>query len=57
MGRSNGVGFELNLNFQLFNVTAILGYTLTFVVVMLSIEYLLVQPLERYSTRWRQKPV
>ena len=57
LGRSNGVGFELYLNFQLFNVTAILGYTLAFVTVMLAIEYLLVQPIERHSTRWRNKPV
>jgi len=57
LGRPNGVGFELHLNFQLFNVTAILGYTLAFVAVMLAIEYSLVQPLERYSTRWRNKPV
>ena len=57
LGRPNGVGFELHLNFQLFNVTAILGYTLAFVAVMLTIEYLLVQPLERYSTRWRNQPV
>ena len=55
--RPNGVGFELHLNFQLFNVTAILGYTLAFVAVMLAIEYLLVQPIERHSTRWRNKPV
>jgi NitT/TauT family transport system permease protein len=57
LGRPNGVGFELHLNFQLFNVTAILGYTVAFVAVMLAIEYLLVQPLERYSTRWRNQPV
>jgi NitT/TauT family transport system permease protein len=57
LGRPNGVGFELHLNFQLFNVTAILGYTLAFVAVMLAIEYLVVQPIERYSTRWRNKPV
>lgn len=57
LGRPNGVGFELNLNFQLFNVTAILGYTLAFVAVMLAIEYLLVQPVERHTTRWRNKPV
>jgi NitT/TauT family transport system permease protein len=56
LGRSNGVGFELHLNFQLFNVTAILGYTLAFVAVMLAIEYLLVQPIERRTTRWRLKP-
>ncbi len=57
LGRPNGVGFELHLNFQLFNVTAILGYTLAFVAVMLAIEYLLVQPVERHTTRWRNKPV
>jgi NitT/TauT family transport system permease protein len=57
LGRPNGVGFELHLNFQLFNVTAILGYTVAFVTVMLAIEYLLVQPLERRATRWRNKPV
>ena len=57
LGRPNGVGFELHLNFQLFNVTAILGYTLAFVAIMLAIEYLLVQPIERHSTRWRNKPV
>ncbi len=57
LGRPNGVGFEPHLNFQLFNVTAILGYTVAFVAVMLAIEYLLVQPLERYSTRWRNQPV
>jgi NitT/TauT family transport system permease protein len=56
LGRPNGVGFELHLNFQLFNVTAILGYTVAFVAVMLAIEYLLVQPLERRTTRWRNKP-
>ncbi len=57
LGRPNGVGFELHLNFQLFNVTAILGYTLAFIAVMLTIEYLLVQPIERRTTRWRNKPV
>ncbi len=57
LGRPNGVGFELHLNFQLFNVTAILGYTVAFVAVMLAIEYLLVQPLERRATRWRNRPV
>ena len=56
LGRSNGVGFQINLYFQLYNVTAILGYTVTFVAVMLAIELILVQPLERKANRWRQKP-
>ncbi len=56
LGRSNGVGFQIHLHFQLFDVTAILGYTIAFVIVMLLVEILLVQPLERYSSRWRLKP-
>ena len=53
LGRSNGVGFQLHLYFQLFDVAAILAYTLVFVALMISIEIFLVQPFERYATRWR----
>jgi len=53
LGRSNGVGFQISLYFQSFDVRAILGYTLAFVAVMLAIEYLLVQPVERRAYRWR----
>ncbi|MEX6505470.1 ABC transporter permease [Jiella sp. M17.18] len=56
LGRSNGVGFEINLYFQLFDVAAILAYTLAFIAVMLLIEFLIVQPLEAHSTRWRGRP-
>jgi NitT/TauT family transport system permease protein len=56
LGRSNGVGFQIYLYFQLFDVAAILAYTLAFVAVMLLIELLLVQPFERHATRWRRRP-
>lgn len=56
MGRSNGVGFEIGVAFQLFDVTRILAYALAFVAVMLAIETFLVQPLERHVSRWRPKP-
>lgn len=55
LGRSDGVGFQINLYFQLFDVAAILAYTLAFVGVMLFIELVVVQPLEYASTRWRQR--
>ncbi|QRM57944.1 ABC transporter permease [Sinorhizobium sp. BG8] len=55
LGRSNGVGFQINLYFQLFDVASILAYTLAFVCVMLVIEVLAVQPLEHASTRWRKR--
>ena len=53
LGRSNGVGFQIHLYFQLFDVAAILGYALAFVCVMLLIEFLVVQPLETHVNRWR----
>ncbi|SMF60023.1 NitT/TauT family transport system permease protein [Tistlia consotensis] len=54
LGRSSGVGFELNLYFQLFDVAAILAYTVAFVAVVQAIELGLLQPLERRVNRWRR---
>jgi NitT/TauT family transport system permease protein len=56
LGRPNGVGFEIGVAFQLFDVTRILAYALAFIAVMLAIETLLVQPLERHVARWRPRP-
>lgn len=56
LGRSNGVGFQIHLQFQLFNVTAILAYAFAFIIVMLAIEFIMVQPLEKRLNRWRPKP-
>jgi NitT/TauT family transport system permease protein len=55
LGRPNGVGFEIGIAFQLFDVTRLLAYAFAFVAVMLVIETLLVQPLERHVSRWRPK--
>jgi NitT/TauT family transport system permease protein len=56
LGRPNGVGFEIGVAFQLFDVTRILAYALAFVAVILAIETLLVQPFERRASRWRLRP-
>jgi len=56
LGRPNGVGFEIGVAFQLFDVTRILAYASAFVAVMLAIETLVVQPVERHVSRWRTKP-
>jgi NitT/TauT family transport system permease protein len=55
LGRPNGVGFQIGIAFQLFDVTRILAYALAFVGVVLSIETFLVQPLERRISRWRRR--
>jgi NitT/TauT family transport system permease protein len=55
VGRPNGVGFVLGSAFSLFDLTRILGYALTFIALMLIVENLLVQPLERRAQRWRRR--
>jgi NitT/TauT family transport system permease protein len=56
MGRSNGIGFEIGVAFQLFDIRLLLAYAIPFVIVMLAIETLLVQPFERHVARWRFRP-
>jgi NitT/TauT family transport system permease protein len=54
LGRSNGMGYQLNLFFQLFDVASILAYTLAFVVTIQLIELLVLKPLDRQAHRWRR---
>jgi NitT/TauT family transport system permease protein len=53
LGRPNGVGFEIGVAFQLFDIPLLLTYSLTFAAVVLIIETLLVQPFETRISRWR----
>jgi len=53
LGRSNGVGFQLHLFFQLFDVPSILAYTVAFVAIVQIVELGLFGPLERRANRWR----
>jgi NitT/TauT family transport system permease protein len=54
LGRSNGVGFQLGVYFQLFDVPGILAYALSFIAVVQLIEWGLLQPIERRVNRWRR---
>ncbi len=54
LGRGNGIGFQIHLHFQMFDVARVLAYSGAFIIVMLVIEYLLLQPLEMRATRWRR---
>lgn len=56
LGRPNGVGYAISVYFQLFDVTAVLGYSLAFMAVMLAIEYGVLQPYETHVRRWRLAP-
>jgi NitT/TauT family transport system permease protein len=54
LGRSNGMGYQLHLFFQLFDVSSILAYTIAFVAVIQMIELLILKPLDKKSLRWRR---
>ncbi|GAC1553730.1 MAG: ABC transporter permease [Beijerinckiaceae bacterium] len=54
LGRPNGVGFEMNLFFQSFDVAGVLAYGLVFAAVMLIFETTLLQPWERRANAWRR---
>lgn len=54
LGRNNGVGFQLHLYFQLFDVASILAYSIAFVIVIQGIEHTILKPLDKQSQRWRR---
>ncbi|TWA71237.1 NitT/TauT family transport system permease protein [Azospirillum brasilense] len=53
LGRSDGVGFQIHLFFQMFDVAGILAYTVAFVAVVQLLELCVLQPVEQRLTRWR----
>jgi len=53
VGMSSGVGYMLNYWFGLFKMTQVFAWTLSFLLVMFGIEYLLFKPIEDRLTRWR----
>lgn len=54
LGRSDGVGFQLHLAFQLFDVATILAYSFAFILVVQLIEWFILQPLDRNASRWQK---
>ena len=54
LGRSNGMGYQLNLYFQLFDVANILAYTIAFISVVQLFEVFILKPLDRANSRWRR---
>lgn len=54
LGRSSGIGFQIHLYFSLFEVGYVLAYAISFIVVMLAVEFWLLQPVENRASRWRR---
>lgn len=54
LGRSTGVGYQINHYYELFNMTRVLSYSLVFLAVMLFLELGVLGYIERRLFRWRK---
>ena len=54
LGRPDGIGYEIQVFFQLFDIRRLIAYALAFVAVVLAIEWCVLLPLERSLLRWRE---
>jgi len=54
LGRSDGMGYQIHLFFQLFDVASILAYTIAFIAVIQAIELLILKPLDKKALRWKR---
>jgi NitT/TauT family transport system permease protein len=54
LGRSDGMGYQLHLFFQMFDVAGILAYSIAFILVVQLIEWTFLRPLDRQAQRWRR---
>lgn len=52
-GLSNGVGYQLSVNFARFSINGVVAWTVGFTIVMGLIEFAAIRPIERHVTRWR----
>lgn len=54
LGRGSGVGYQIEFFYQMFNMTEVLAYALSFVFVMLFIEVAILGTIERRIFRWKK---
>ncbi len=54
LGRSNGVGYQLQIAFQEYDVAQILAYAVAFIAVVQVIEFGILQPIDTRVNRWRR---
>lgn len=53
LGRPNGVGFQIQTFFQLWDIAALLAYAIAFMIVIQLIESVIIGPWEQRVSRWR----
>lgn len=54
LGISNGIGYMIHYAFGVFSMEEVLAWTISFTLVMIALEYGLLNPLEARITRWRR---
>ncbi|MDD2760079.1 MAG: ABC transporter permease [Methylomonas sp.] len=54
LGRSNGMGYQLHIFFQLFDVAGLLAYSFAFIAIIQLIELTILKPMDRKIQRWRR---
>lgn len=55
LGRPNGIGAAIHTAFQLFDLTAVVGWSASFVAVVLLVEHEIMEPIERHVSAWRRR--
>ena len=54
LGRGSGIGFQLQVFFQFFDISSLLAYSIFFMSVILLIENYIMIPIENKATHWRK---
>ncbi|PKU24243.1 ABC transporter permease [Telmatospirillum siberiense] len=54
LGRSDGIGFQLNVYFQMFDMTRILAYAASFMLAIQLVDVLLLSWVDRHVGRWQR---
>lgn len=54
LGRSSGIGFQLNVYFQMFDMTRILAYAFSFMLVIGMVDWVLLAWVDRRVSRWQR---
>lgn len=53
LGLTSGIGYMINSQFQLYSITGVLAWTMSFTLVMMMIEFGILKNIEKRVTRWR----
>ena len=53
LGRSDGVGFQIAMFFQDFDITSIFAYSFAFIFIVILIEKVILNPIENRVKKWR----